>query len=387
MVNIMKKTMEKITLLSLSLMLTSSTSVSTVLPAMLGYFNRYPQEKVEMLITVPSFAITAMIFLNTWISKYIKEKMMITGGLLLIAASGITPVFCHEYSLILISRILLGFGIGMINARAISMISERYTGDEKTVLLGYRGSAEVLGNAVMTLVAGRLFLLKWNYVFWVYALGFGILALYWIFIPENKAEIEMNEEKKPKESLTKDNVFFIGLYTVFAGVLICISCSNSLRIPMLVLERNFGTETDASVVLSLLMITGIFSGICFGKLAAIFKEKLMVYGLCFLGAGLLVITFSGNMVFLGIGAIITGFFYTISLTCIFNGLSDRLPQETVNTATAAVLIGCNLGGACSPIILKAIGMVSSSPFATYSCMIVLMAGITLLTEKKRGVYL
>ena len=141
MVNIMKKTMEKITLLSLSLMLTSSTSVSTVLPAMLGYFNRYPQEKVEMLITVPSFAITAMIFLNTWISKYIKERMMITGGLLLIAASGITPVFCHEYSLILISRILLGFGIGMINARAISMISERYTGDEKTVLLGYRGSA------------------------------------------------------------------------------------------------------------------------------------------------------------------------------------------------------------------------------------------------------
>lgn len=68
----MMQTMRKITLLSLSLMLTSALAISTVLSAMLGYFDKYPTEQVEMLITVPSFAITAMIILNTWLSKILK---------------------------------------------------------------------------------------------------------------------------------------------------------------------------------------------------------------------------------------------------------------------------------------------------------------------------
>ena len=68
----MKKTMEKITLLSLSLMLTSTFAVSTALPAMLGFYQGYGQEQVEMLISVPSLAITVMILMNTWFARYIK---------------------------------------------------------------------------------------------------------------------------------------------------------------------------------------------------------------------------------------------------------------------------------------------------------------------------
>ena len=40
----------------------------------------------------------------------------------------------------------------MINAKAISIISERYSGNDKTRMLGYRGSAEVVGSAILTLL-------------------------------------------------------------------------------------------------------------------------------------------------------------------------------------------------------------------------------------------
>lgn len=76
----------------------------------------------------------------------------------------------------------------MINAKAISVFSEYYEGNEKDTLLGYRGSAEVLGNAIMTLVAGRLLLIKWNYAFLVYALGFVILFMYLTFIPNKRRQ-------------------------------------------------------------------------------------------------------------------------------------------------------------------------------------------------------
>ena len=383
----MKKTMEKITLLSLSLMLTSTFAVSTVLPAMLGFYQGYGQEQVELLISIPSLAITVMILMNTWISGYIKESTMITAGLVLLTVNGIIPVFFQNYPVILASRILFGFGIGLINARAITMISERYEGSEKSVLLGYRGSAEVLGNAVMTLVVGRLLLIKWNDAFWVYAFGAVILFLYWMFIPEKNLKARQERTGGKRRSFTKEEQMITAWYTVLAGIAVGINASNSLRIPMVVLKRKFGTETDASVILSLMMAVGIFAGACFGKLAGKWKERLITYGLFLLGAGLLIMNFAGNIAVFGIGAVVAGFFYVISLTCIFNGLSDQLPQEMGNTATSIVLLGCNLGAGCSPIVLKAISAVNGGAgahFVVYACAAAAAGGIAAGIEKKNS---
>ena len=154
----MKEQMKKIALLSLSLILTSAYSVSIVLPSLLQHFSEYTTAQVEILISAPSFAITVMIVLNAWLSRYMKDRPMIVGGLLLLSVSGMVPVFVQEYPVVLASRIFLGIGIGLINAKAISIFSEYYEGREKAALLGYRGSAEVLGSAVMTLVAGKLVL-------------------------------------------------------------------------------------------------------------------------------------------------------------------------------------------------------------------------------------
>lgn len=378
----MMKTLRKITLLSLSLMLTSALAISTVLPAMLGYFKQYPTEKVEILITVPSFAITAMIILNTWISKYLKERHMIVLGLLIMSVSGIVPVFTKIYIVILASRILLGLGIGMINAKAISVFSEYYEGNEKDTLLGYRGSAEVLGNAVMTLVAGRLLLINWNYAFLVYALGFVILLMYLIFIPDVKESGKTEKtENNYSVNFTRSNVITIILYTLLAGILVCINCSNSMRIPMLVLERKFGTESEASIVLSVLMITGIVAGIFFGKLSELCKENLSGYSLIFLGIGIGIIAFSVNTIMLVIGAIVTGFFYTISLTCVFSGISDKMSKNIVNMATSVVLVGCNLGGAFSPMVLKIISKINTDtemPFLVYMGIVMIVGCIVLI---------
>ena len=133
---------------------------------MLGFFDGYRRDQVELLISVPSFAVTTMIILNAWLARLLRERMAIVTGLLLLTLGGIAPVFTSSYWLIFGSRILLGTGIGMINARAISIISERYQGQEKSALLGYRGSAEVLGNALMTLAAGQLLKIRWNAAFW-----------------------------------------------------------------------------------------------------------------------------------------------------------------------------------------------------------------------------
>lgn len=388
----MKEQMKKIALLSLSLILTSAYSVSIVLPSLLQHFSEYTTAQVEILISAPSFAITVMIVLNAWLSRYMKDRPMIVGGLLLLSVSGMVPVFVQQYPVVFASRVFLGIGIGLINAKAISIFSEYYEGREKATLLGYRGSAEVLGSAVMTLVAGKLVLIRWNLAFWVYALGFVIVLLYLVWVPGSMepgqsagAEKESLEaEADGKRECWKKEVLTIA-YALFAGFVICIYCSNSLRVPMLILEKKLGTESEASIILTLMMLMGIAAGVYFGKLTMWWKEKLPGLGCLMLGAGMLLTAYAGSLPLIGIGISIVGFFYTVLVTYSFHQISERIPQSSINTATSIVLVGCNLGAACSPFVLKWMGRFSegvSVPFVGYAGMMGVL-GIVLIVVTGR----
>ena len=388
----MKEQMKKIALLSLSLILTSAYSVSIVLPSLLQHFSEYTTAQVEILISAPSFAITVMIVLNAWLSRYMKDRPMIVGGLLLLSVSGMVPVFVQEYPVVLASRIFLGIGIGLINAKAISIFSEYYEGREKAALLGYRGSAEV-----MTLVAGKLVLIRWNLAFWVYALGFVIVLLYLVWVPGSMetgqsagsqsagAEKESLEaEADEKRECWKKEVLTIA-YALFAGFVICIYCSNSLRVPILILEKKLGTESEASIILTLMMLMGIAAGVYFGKLTMWWKEKLPGVGCLLIGAGMLLTAYAGSLPLIGIGISIVGFFYTVLVTYSFHQISEQIPQSSINTATSIVLVGCNLGAACSPFVLKWMGRFSegvSVPFVGYAGMMGVL-GIILIVVTGR----
>lgn len=392
----MKEQMKKIALLSLSLILTSAYSVSIVLPSLLQHFSEYTTAQVEILISAPSFAITVMIVLNAWLSRYMKDRPMIVGGLLLLSVSGMVPVFVQEYPVVLASRIFLGIGIGLINAKAISIFSEYYEGREKAALLGYRGSAEVLGSAVMTLVAGKLVLIRWNLAFWVYALGFVIVLLYLVWVPgsmetgqsagsqsagqRKKVWKRRQMKKRMLEKRSPDHC----LCTV-CGICHLLYCSNSLRVPMLILEKKLGTESEASIILTLMMLMGIAAGVYFGKLTMWWKEKLPGVGCLLIGAGMLLTAYAGSLPLIGIGISIVGFFYTVLVTYSFHQISEQIPQSSINTATSIVLVGCNLGAACSPFVLKWMGRFSegvSVPFVGYAGMMGVL-GIVLIVVTGR----
>lgn len=381
----MKKTMEKAAILSLSLMLVSTFSVSSALPEMLKYFEGYPRDRVEMLISITSFAIMVTIALNTWLSRYVSERLSIVSGILLMVAGGVTPVFRQEYGVMFASRIVLGIGIGMINARAINIINERYTGDEQATLLGFRGSAEVLGNAVLTLIAGRLLLIRWNYAFAVYLTGIPILLMYLLFIPARP--VARTDRKETAERFGRKELSFVLFYTFLAWMTICVNCSNTMRIPSLVLEKGYGTESDASVVLSLMLAVGIAAGIGFGRLEKALGEKLAALGLMLYSVGMVICACAENLLVLGAGAVFAGIAYNILVTCAFYKVGAELPKNLVNTATSIVLVGCNLGAAGSPIVLKAVDLFSdriTASFLTYAAVMGALGIGYFLVLMKRG---
>ena len=65
------------------------------------YYIEYSGSQVEFLVSAAALGITFTILFNTVIAKYLKERLMVAGGLLLLSVSGIIPVFTAIYPVIL----------------------------------------------------------------------------------------------------------------------------------------------------------------------------------------------------------------------------------------------------------------------------------------------
>mgnify|MGYP002526047511 FL=1 len=352
----MKKTMERISLLSLSLMLISSFSITAGLPAMKAYFSQfgYSAGQVELLVSLPAFAVVAMLFLNSLIERWMSERQMIVTGLLLFSTSGLLPLVVQDYPLIFLSRLIFGLGTGMINAKAISIISERYSGNDKTRMLGYRGSAEVVGSAILTFMVGQLLPLGWPAIFAVYGGGYLILLLYILFVPypKEKKQASLKVKKSGSVRLRSPQWRFSLMLAVIAGIIICFNSIISLRVPDIIVDARLGTATTAGTVLSLMQLTGIVAGVGFASLTHVFKKNLLMI-MCFgFGLALSLIGLSGQLWSLVLGTLLAGFTYSTGVTSIFYHLSEKIPTNLLNLATSLVLIGCNLGSALSSFFIQ-----------------------------------
>ena len=360
-----KTTMEKFAILSLSWMLISTYSVSTALPAMKEYYIEYSGSQVEFLVSAAALGITFTILFNTVIAKYLKERLMVAGGLLLLSGSGIVPVFTDVYPVILGSRFLFGIGVGLVNVKAISIISERYSGREQETLLGFRSSFEMLGNAVLTLIAGQLLAFGWQKAFLVYALGFLVLALYLLFVPEKEETMHTAIEKSTSGMFNQKNIRTAIFYTICGFLLVVANATCSLRIPVLVEERGFGTASTASIVLSVLMIVGILAGFLYGNLLKICRKKIFFFCLAGYCVGMILMAAAESFLLFMAGVAITGFAHTTGITCVFNGAAADEPGELLSVVNSIVLVGCNLGSACAPFLIGGIELVWPVSFAAF----------------------
>ncbi|HGC7006129.1 TPA: MFS transporter [Streptococcus agalactiae] len=350
----MKIFMEKLSLLSLSLILLSTFSTSPALPQMISYYRDkgLPSPQVELLFSIPSMAIIFILLITPWLSKKLSEKHMIIFGLLLTALGGGLPVVSQNYLLVFVSRLLLGSGIGFINARAISVISEYYQGKERRKLLGLRGSFEVLGNAGLTALVGLLLTFGWSKSFMIYFLALPILVLYLVFAPKKVVKGTNDKIKTKGQKVPKADLTYIVALAILAGFVITINTGINLRIPLLVVEFGLGTPAQASLVLSAMMLMGIIAGMSFGQLIAMFHKQLIPICLVLFSLTLLGVGLPSNLMVLTISAMASGFLYSLMVTAVFSLVADRVEYSLVGSATTLVLVFCNIGGASAAILLS-----------------------------------
>ena len=362
----MKQFLEKVSILSLSLVLITSFSISSALPAMFDYYQGYSTGQVELLVSLPSFGIMAMLLLNGVLERIFPERLQLTLGLLILSISGTAPFWYQGYYFVFATRLLFGLGVGMLNAKAISIISERYHGKTRIQMLGFRGSAEVVGASILTLAVGQLLAFGWTATFLAYAAGLVVLVLFLLFVPYGKTEVhESNHQTEEAVRLTRSMKQLIFFLATVAAVIVCTNTAITFRIPSLMIEAGFGDAQLSSLVLSAMQLIGILAGISFSFLISTFKERLLLVAGVTFGIGQIIIALAPSLWVVVAGSILGGFAYSIALTTVFQLISERIPAKLLNKATSFAVLGCSFGASLTPFVLSGIGLVTMNGRMTF----------------------
>ena len=167
----MDKKILRFALLSASLLVGSAAAINANIPAMAQHFDQVPLSMVEMLTTVPSLFLMISVLTSSLIAKRVGYKQTITIGLGIVMIAGIVPLLIDNFMIILISRAMLGFGVGLFNSLLVSMINYFYDAKERSSMYGLQSAFEGAGGIAITFIAGQLLKINWQAPFIAYMLS------------------------------------------------------------------------------------------------------------------------------------------------------------------------------------------------------------------------
>ena len=340
----------KFSLLSISILLMSHLAISPVIPNLYSFYHgsnpNIGLASVESLATIPAMMITIFVLLSNGVIKFIGKKNTVLLGLILIFIFGIVPAFTTNFKVVLISRLLLGAGIGLFNSLSISMNSDFFDEEHRGTMIGLRTAFLNIGKALTTFISGYLLIYGIQYTFLVYALALPIFIIFLLFVPN----AENVNNKKVSIKFHKETIV-LTLLTFLVGISYM---GATIKIPTLLAERYHYQPDVARNLLTILALSGILSGVIFGILVKRFKNLTLPIMLSFMTVGSVLFALTNNIIIFYIAAIFIGISFVGTMSFNFFYISNKLDNKFINFATSVILVGGNIGVILTPVVLTKI---------------------------------
>lgn len=371
---------EKFAILSISLILTSNSIISGSLVYIQEAFN-LTRSEAEFIISLSSLAVMIFIFLAEYLAIFIGIKNTVLLGLFLVGFSGIIPLVFRTYPSIIISRFLLGSGLGLFNGHSANYINLLYhDNNERTKLHGLRNAFEFIGQIILFSLAGILVKFDYIYTFSLYTSAF----LIFIFFKINVEDVKIEKEKA---KINFDSNIF--LFIIFAMLMILNGTAMLMRFPF-VASKSCGIDVNVSFYLNFVPIVGMISAFLFTPINLKLREKTIFFGLgFFILANFLIVNFEKNLLGFLFSILLLTFGQSMCMPYIFAEVPRFVKGHSSRIATNLIFIGCNVGVFLAPFFMKSMDKLIntnslSKGFGGFVIIYFIFVGIFFRRNKKRA---
>ena len=134
------------------------TGVLPILGILNEKYQQYGTGMVQQLQTMPYLMLIVGSLLVGWLTTRISKKKIVITGLIVIGICGMLPFFLENFLILVMTRLLIGFGFGIVGPMNTAIITEFFPPEERASYMVLHvvgmGTVTMIGNLIGGILAG-----------------------------------------------------------------------------------------------------------------------------------------------------------------------------------------------------------------------------------------
>ena len=348
--------MLKPTIISISMAtVMAGAAISPALGLIAKAFPNASPTMIKLVLTAPSIMIIPFSFISSYLTFKITKRTIIMIGLLIYLIGGIGPQFVSTIEMLLVLRLFLGAGVGLVMPLSMSLINDYFTGKERTKMMGYNSAFSNFGGIITMLLAGWLATFGWRIPFNVYFLGLIIFMMIFFFLPKGEIQKKPQQERKNKLPLA------VYGYALAMGGIMLAYYAIATNIALYLEQNQIGGATLAGVVVSFTTIGGMITSLLLVNIQMWFQKFVIPVMLFGMGSAFILLTFTNSVALVIVSVCLIGFGQGSLFPIIVLKALDCVELHQSDQAIAMTSSFTFLGQFLSPIVLDGIGKLANQP--------------------------
>ncbi|MBR0086984.1 MAG: MFS transporter [Lachnospiraceae bacterium] len=362
-------------------------NITGIVPVLNLVRERYSDQStsvVQLMQTLPYAFLMVGSLIIGWLTTRMTKKNIALLAAAVIGVCGTLPFLSESFTVLFISRLLIGFGFGLAGPVITAIIAEFIPVENRASYLGINVVGMGIGAMAGNLIGGLLAKSGLRYFYLVYLMAFISLAVILLLLPRGTIS-----ERNSRSVRKLNAMVYILAVTAFLHTLFVNAYSSNIGMHI---AREITSDTGAAgIVTAVSSVSSLLMGVLFSKITKLLKRATLPFAVFSAAAAYAVILFIPGMP----GAVISSFLTGVSISC-FNAMGGYLTsilvrQEAVAKASGLFSIFGGIGGLISPIVLGGISssvLSGNTPRNQFSIalagMILLGAAISLIILKGFG---
>ncbi len=320
------------------------TGISPILGVLNEKYSEYGTSMVQLLQTLPYLLLMlGSLLIGWWTTKASKKKIVLL-GLLIIGFCGIVPFFSEQFWVLFLSRLLIGFGFGILGPMNTAIISELFEEKDRAGYMGLHVVGMGVGTMAGNLLGGMLSGIGFRYFYLAYLIAFiswGAVQFLLEETPPVKVEkasaMKLNGKVYAISFASFAHTLFINAYSMNVGIYILQNITEDTTVT--------GAVTTVNAVFALLC------GASFAKISGLLKHYTVAGSIISAAAGYGALLVLPGMAGVYIASALCG----VSLSCFMAGASMQIsvsvePDAVAKASGVFSIIG-GIGGLIAPAVL------------------------------------
>lgn len=348
--------------------------------------------ETQMLEVGPNLAAIPFVFLGGWIGTKFNNNKLTFWTCLFFGAMGILFFFVKSMAMLILLSFLIGIAAGILSPLASAFIADMFDGDKRSAQYGYTSATLNLVLMGCVIATGYLAKINWRLPFLIYLLplvplffakGFGK----YITNPQalRAADAKTQKVGKVHYKFSKEvNVKMLVRYCAFYFFITLVIAAISLYIPFL-----FTDSSTAGDLTSVLFFGIMASGYTLNWALKKLKNKVAIVVIIAVFLGFLLIVIAPKSVWLvGLGILISTYFYGIAQPAYYNKLSQASSRVALTLTLAWFASMDSIGNVVAPFVIDGIAKVfgkstQADPLSAFQiCMWMSLIAVGLVIARK-----